>query len=284
VGCSWAVAGLCPAVSGQAKTFAPLVAVKGIACPLRVGNARGSGNHVGSIVLLLALDTATESCSAAVCEDGATLARRFERLQRGQAERLVPMIEEVMDEAQRTYRALDGIVATVGPGSFTGVRVGLATARGLALAADLPLIGISTLEALAASVPPAERQGRTVLAAIDALRGQIYAQWFAEDSRPLSPPMADRAAVVLSRHDSAAITVVGSGAAAVERALCPGGASFERSAAPEWPEAATMARHIWARAITQGGLDRLDGKEIRPLYLREPGVILPGKLGGVAAP
>jgi tRNA threonylcarbamoyladenosine biosynthesis protein TsaB len=227
-------------------------------------------------MILLALDTATESCSAAVSRNGEILARRFERLRRGQAERLVPMIEEVMAEAHADYRALDGIVATVGPGSFTGVRVGLAAARGLALAAGVPLVGVSTLEAVAAAVPAAERHGRTVLAALDAARGRLYAQWFAADGAPLSPPIADHADEIAARRGNLAGTVlVGSGAAAIERALGPAPAGPLRSSAPDWPEAATLGRLVWRRAAAGGGIAALAQGEVRPLYLKEPGVTSP---------
>lgn len=224
-------------------------------------------------MILLALDTATESCSAAVSHNGEALARRFERLRRGQAERLVPMIEEVMAEARADYRALDGIAATVGPGSFTGVRVGLAAARGLALAAGVPLIGVSTLEAVAAAVPAAERHGRTVLAALDALRGRLYTQRFASDGAPLSPPAADHADEIAARHDDlAGAVLVGSGAAAIERALGPAAAKPLRSSAPDWPDAATLGRLVWLRATAAGTIAALVRGRVRPLYLNEPGV------------
>ena len=102
---------------------------------------------------LLALDTAGTACSAAVWCAGKVRARRFEVMARGQSERLVPMIEAVMSEAGIAYGALDAVAVTLGPGGFTGVRIGLATARALALAWARPIIGVSNFEALAAAVP-----------------------------------------------------------------------------------------------------------------------------------
>ena len=97
---------------------------------------------------VLALDTATASCSVAVMCDGDIRARQFTTMDRGQAEALMPMVEWAMAEARLDFRNLDLVATTVGPGSFTGLRVGLAAARGLALAARLPIVGVTTLEAL----------------------------------------------------------------------------------------------------------------------------------------
>ena len=108
---------------------------------------------------LLALDTATAACSVALWRDGAVLARRFEAMLRGQSEALMPMVGAVLAEAGCGFKDLDAIAVTVGPGAFTGLRIGLAAARGMALAAELPLIGVTTLEAVVHGVPPS-RIGR----------------------------------------------------------------------------------------------------------------------------
>lgn len=216
---------------------------------------------------LLALDTATEGCSAAVVAGEAVLARRFERLQRGHAERLMPMVEAVMTEAGLDYRALGAIATTVGPGSFTGVRVGLAAARGLALAAALPLIGVTTLEALAAAVPGPERAEGGILAALDALRGQVYAQWFDAANVAASAPMATTAVALAAALDPRATLLVGSGADAILQALGPGGRGVRRSRAPAWPDAATVGLLVASRAAAAGGFDRLATGPAQPLYL-----------------
>lgn len=110
-------------------------------------------------------------------------------MERGQAEALVPLMQTVMDDAGvEDYTALDRIAVTMGPGSFTGLRVGLATARAVAVAADRPVIGITTTEALAAAVPPDQRANKRVLAVIDSKRADLFLQWFAADLTPLSDP------------------------------------------------------------------------------------------------
>src|SRR6266853_3397229 len=120
---------------------------------------------------VLAFDSSAAACSAAVRDgDGGLLAHRFESLARGHAERLMPMLRAVMAEAGLAFAALDLIAVTTGPGSFTGIRVGLAAARGLALASGLPILGVTAFEALAQAVSPVERAGLGLLVAIDSRR------------------------------------------------------------------------------------------------------------------
>ena len=141
-------------------------------------------------VRLLAMDTATNACSAALWEDGKILARRFEPMSRGQAERLVPMVQEVLEEARAEWASLDALAVTVGPGAFTGLRIGLSAARGFALAAGKPLIGVTSLEAVAHAVPEQEREGKNLLVVLDAKRADVYTQLFDSSLKPLSQPVA----------------------------------------------------------------------------------------------
>jgi tRNA threonylcarbamoyladenosine biosynthesis protein TsaB len=155
------------------------------------------------VTRLLALDTATALCSVVVCEGDRVLALRCEHLGRGHAERLMPMVEETMAEAGFGYAALDAFAVTVGPGAFTGVRVGLAAARGLALATGRPLIGVTTLEALAAAGP----QGATIAAALLSGRDRVYLQVFAPGAVPLGPPEAPTIAEAAARIPAGAVLV-----------------------------------------------------------------------------
>lgn len=100
-------------------------------------------------MIVLAIDTALTACSAALVRDGAVVASTSEPMERGHAERLATLVDELMRAGGIAFDAVDRIAVTVGPGSFTGVRVGLSFARGLALALSKPCIGVSTLEALA---------------------------------------------------------------------------------------------------------------------------------------
>lgn len=100
-------------------------------------------------MLVLAIDTCLDACSVALARNGEAIAAKSETMLRGQAERLAPMARELMQAAGVEFGQLDRIAVTTGPGSFTGVRVGLSFARALALALAKPCVGVSTLEALA---------------------------------------------------------------------------------------------------------------------------------------
>ncbi|MCI5044501.1 MAG: tRNA (adenosine(37)-N6)-threonylcarbamoyltransferase complex dimerization subunit type 1 TsaB [Aquisalinus sp.] len=123
-----------------------------------------------------------QSCSAAILDDQQTLAKIMESRERGHAERLAPLVSEALQAANIGVVDLSRIVVTIGPGSFTGVRVGLAFARGLTVGRDLPVVGITTLQALAATYSSQVSEQKVVL--IDARRGQVYGQIFDQSNEP----------------------------------------------------------------------------------------------------
>jgi tRNA threonylcarbamoyladenosine biosynthesis protein TsaB len=213
-------------------------------------------------MIVLGLDTCLSSCSVAVLDGDRVLASAREVMARGHQERLAPMAREVMAEAGLAFDRLDRIAATVGPGSFTGLRVGIAFAKGLALALDRPAVGIGTLEALAAEAAPIAKGG-LVFAAIDARRGQLYLQAF-EDGRALMAPDALTAEVAAARLAELAqgrpLTLVGSGAALL--------ADFAPSARVVAAEGAD-ARHVARLAASR------EPGPLKPLYLRSPDAKLP---------
>ena len=124
---------------------------------------------------ILAVDTALNACSAALLDDARVLAHRLEPMERGHAERLAPMVEEVMSEARLDFATLDRLAVTAGPGTFTGQRVGLAFMRGLRAALHRPLIGVSTLAAMAAEAK-AETGVPRAIALHDARRDEVYVE------------------------------------------------------------------------------------------------------------
>src|SRR5487761_856013 len=136
---------------------------------------------------VLGLDNAGSQCAVAVLDGERVAAARAEAMMRGQAERLMPLIAETLAAAAIAPAALDLIAVTTGPGSFTGIRIGLAAARGLALAIGRPAIGVGVFAAYAAAVPPAARQARTLVVAVESKRDEFYLQAFAADGAELGP-------------------------------------------------------------------------------------------------
>jgi len=128
-------------------------------------------------MLILAIDTALDACAAAVLDTGTSqvIAMESQAMKRGHAEALMPLIARVMKETGIPFAALDRIAATTGPGSFTGLRVGLSAARGIALAAGKPVVGLTTLSAYAAPIV-SEGGEQPVISAIDARHDHVYLQ------------------------------------------------------------------------------------------------------------
>jgi len=227
-------------------------------------------------VRILAFDTVLDTCSAAVW-DGTVVAVAREMRRAGHAEALVPMIENVMAEAGCSYADLDVVAVTRGPGSFTGLRVGLAAARAISLAAACPALGLTALEVVAAATQPYVRSGEPILVSLDARRGAIYAQAFVlegEDVRATSEARRiepGEAAGLLPRRGAVGRAVgggvvVGDAAALVAAAVADG--SFTVAPSPALPDAAVLA----ALAATRiGRLGMPSGEPPTPLYLRPPG-------------
>lgn len=132
---------------------------------------------------ILALDCAHETCSVAVTAGNDVIAFQTAEMERGQAEALIPMVQSVMKRANVDFSDLSCIAVSTGPGSFTGVRVGLAAADGLAMAANLPEIGVSLLEAVAFS---ADFAGKLCVV-LETKRDDFYAQLF-DNKQPVSDP------------------------------------------------------------------------------------------------
>jgi tRNA threonylcarbamoyladenosine biosynthesis protein TsaB len=140
-------------------------------------------------MLILAIDTALDACAAGVLDTSANrlIARESQSMKRGHAEALMPLIGRVMAEAGIAFAALDRVAVTTGPGSFTGLRVGLSAARGIALAADKPVVGVTTLTAYAAPVVSTNAEP-PVIAAIDARHDHVYFQVVSGDGGGLVSP------------------------------------------------------------------------------------------------
>ncbi|RWC32212.1 tRNA (adenosine(37)-N6)-threonylcarbamoyltransferase complex dimerization subunit type 1 TsaB [Mesorhizobium sp.] len=206
---------------------------------------------------LLAIDCAANLCAACVY-DAATkqeLGRSVLDLGKGHAEHLMAVITEALKASATDYAGLGAIAVSVGPGSFTGLRVGVSTARGLALALKIPAIGVTTLEALAAEAA-AIFPGRAVLAALDAGREEIHAAFYDEMSALAYGPAVATLADVVAMAIGSSSVLAGTAAALVAASA---GRCFDVG-----PQTATADIVTYARLAVAKG----EGERPKPLYLR----------------
>ncbi|KAF0224063.1 MAG: hypothetical protein FD176_1461 [Rhodospirillaceae bacterium] len=215
-------------------------------------------------MLILALDSAGSACSAAVLRDGIVVARRRALMARGQSEVLIPMVGAVMDEAGLTFEQLDLLAASVGPGAFTGIRIGLAAARALALAAAKPLAGIRTTDAIAAATDPGQRRGRLVMVVMESRRAELWVQCYDEHLTALGPirALTPEQAAAAAAGDGA-VLLAGDGAALVAP-LLPRAILAADCDHVDAVRVAQLAAQGWPDAVLPPA----------PLYLRDADVTL----------
>ena len=215
----------------------------------------------------LALDTATEACSVAAWLDGKVV-ERFEVAGREQTSRLLPMVRDVLAEIGRSAGQLDGIVCGVGPGSFSGVRIGVGVAKGLALARDLPVVGVSSLAMLAQGAIRARAAGQ-VLAAIDARIGEVYVAAFRNAGGLATPAGTETvcAPAAVPKAGPGAWAGIGTGWKAYEAALRKAtGAELSLVDGDALPKAADAL----ALALPEFAAGRaIDADALVPSYVRE---------------
>jgi len=205
-------------------------------------------------MITLAIDTCLTACSVAVLDGDTVLATASEPMARGHQERLAPLTREVMRAAGLDFGAIERIGVTVGPGSFTGLRVGLAFAKGLALALDRPCVGVGSLEALAAGL----LADGVRAAVIDAGRGRVFLQIFEGEAAIVAPDsleIATAAARLAELVQAGDLTLTGPGAALL-CGVAPGARIIDQAA----PSPVVVAKLAARSAVTPP----------RPLYLRAP--------------
>ena len=217
-------------------------------------------------MVILALDTAGEDCAVALAKAGngmSLLARRSETIGRGHAERLMPMIGEALAEAGLTYADLGRIAVTTGPGSFTGTRIGVAAARGLALALGIPAVGVSVLDALIDAARG--KESGLIVAALDARRGEIYAKAVTAGSGKIIYEAQVTTAAALAQAieglNGEPVTLTGSAAAEIARMLGEAGIVAAIAGQAGSADIGTVAAMA---ALAKIGLPPV------PLYLRPP--------------
>lgn len=212
---------------------------------------------------VLAIDTALEACSVAVLDTAHADVRVQESLpmQRGHAEALMPLIARILQRAQLDFSDLDRIAVTTGPGSFTGLRVGIAAARGIALAAGKPAVGLSTLAAFAAPFIAAD-DSLPVVAVIDARHDHVYLQVFEPGGRTVVAPRVAPLREALRVSTTGAPRIVGTAAAKLA-ALWP---ASEHP--PSAVEQRTAPRIDWVARLGAAAAEGYGPP--KPLYLRAP--------------
>lgn len=226
--------------------------------------------------IILVVDTAMNACSAGVwdAKAGTILAQRTNEMLRGHAEHLIPMIVEILKQAKIEFQDLDYIAVTKGPGAFTGMRIGLATAKALSLSLGIPAIGISTCEALLESarhqVP--ENIDQEILVLIETKRDDFYVQKFKQDFSTKTPPAAltfDQIMPLI--EDVTALALLGDAIPRFEE-LSAGGVMAKVTYKQELvsPTIEAIAK-LSLKAVREGGV----AGTIEPEYVRPPDVSMP---------
>lgn len=212
---------------------------------------------------ILAIDTALPAVSACVFESGSAepLVAESIPMERGHAEALMPLIDRVVSAVEGGFGALDRVAVTVGPGSFTGIRVGVAAARGIALACNIPVVGVSTLAALAAPLI-LESTGGVIAAAVDARHGNVFIAAFVSGGRVLVAPRIAPVREAVRMLGAGPIRVTGSGAPMLAIEAWAMGLSVDVAGDIVAPDIGYVAR--------LGLLADPETAPPRPLYIKPP--------------
>ncbi len=227
-------------------------------------NQRQSPARWGQVSTVLAFDCAVSGQGVAIVREGQALARLFEE-GRDQAARLLPAIVAALEQAGVARTELDLIAVTTGPGSFTGVRVGLSAARGLAVGLGIPLAGVATTEVLRAQAPATDR---LVVAAVDTRLGD----WFCavgDDPAPFAATTEDIAARLGGQRS----LIVGKDVVPLAQSLRAAGVDAIAQEGP--PDPVVLARLALAEGVEAWSVRNRAGGLPRPLYLRGVNITLP---------
>jgi len=212
---------------------------------------------------ILAIDSSCAAVSACIYDEGdeEALARHSEPMLRGHAEALAPLVEALMTRVKGGFASLDRVAVTSGPGSFTGIRIGIAMARAIGLALSVPVVGVSTLVAFAAPLLLEPRAG-IIVSAIDARHGQVYFQLFEAAGRPLIAPRVEPISDAARAIGAGPARLAGNAARLLAEEFGRNASAFDASAGADFPDILAIAR------IGLGA--NPEAAPARPLYLKAP--------------
>lgn len=217
---------------------------------------------------IVAVDTSTPVGTVAFYENGVVLAEIEQRVSNAHGESLLPLIDAEMQRLGWTPESVERWAVGIGPGSFTGTRIGVATVKGIQLATGAELVGVSAFEAVMAGVEPSA--GEVLLAVLPAMKGEVFVQ--AAGGEPTYVRI-EHAAQTIARHTPAGtsrLLVVGAGAELVDWRAAPGEVRLATGAPHDLPRASAIAKVAERRTASAG-----DADAVEPLYVRPPDITLP---------
>ncbi len=230
--------------------------------------------EVESVLFILGLDTTTLACSAALLKDEMLLAEFTLNIKKTHSERLMPLIDSILRECAVEREQLQAIAAAAGPGSFTGIRIGLATARGLAQGLAIPAVGVSTLEALAEAVIVPEA---LICPLLDARRSQVYTALYRREPAPelglelLIPPMAVELSTLVTRLSQYHQPIIFTGEGLQSYCGYLTEAMGSRAVLADSPLRLNRAGMVaWRGRRLLAAHPELSYRELQPFYLRRP--------------
>lgn len=228
--------------------------------------------------LILAIETTTRSCSVSLCKNGAPWIVRSIEGNTGQAEQLTMMIQAVFEQANKTLPMLDAIAISQGPGSYTGLRIGVSTAKGLCFALDKPMVAVDTLKALAVAEAATESTTKSAktayVALMDARRMDAYAGIYRADGTVIQAPffctLTEESFVeVLEREGIERLVVVGDAAEKYQPVITHAAIEVGSTAPPSARHLAALAQAHWTAGET------VDVAYFEPFYLKKPNITKP---------
>jgi tRNA threonylcarbamoyl adenosine modification protein YeaZ len=212
---------------------------------------------------ILAIDTSCGAVSVCILDGGSedAIVRHSEKMERGHAEALGPLIERLMADVEGGFATIDRIAVTIGPGSFTGIRIGLAMARAMGLALGVPVMGVSTLVAFAAPLL-LDPQPSIIASVVDARHGRVYLQLFEATGRPLAPPRVDGLREGARAIGQGPVRVAGNAARMLALEASRSGSNVDLVSNSEFPDIVAVGRIGLAADPHES--------PPRPLYLKAP--------------